>query len=106
MIVIRHGSYGVIVQGHATPTGHIPEKEDIEACAAITALSHQLIGGILQLTPRSDPVYELDHGLMTLSMDGLTQRARFLVQAFVVGCLMVAEGYPDQVMVIDETETE
>jgi len=105
MIIIRSDHHGVTVQGHATPAGHIPSKEDVEACAAITALSHQLIGGILQLTPRSDPVYELDHGLMTLSTDGLTQRARFLVQAFVVGCLMVMEGYPDQVMVIDETET-
>ncbi len=95
MIQIRITDKGVNISGHAG-TQVPPTKQEIEACAAVTALTHTLKYSIETLTSDT-PNMILSKGLFLVNHNGLSTESELLLDAFLTGCKVLSEAYPEQI---------
>lgn len=72
---------------------------EIEACAAVTALTHTLKYSIETLT--SDrPELELKKGFFVIKHENLERDAELLISSFLTGIKVLSEAYPQQIELI------
>lgn len=103
MIHITYDSENLTILGHSNPGGHLSTREEIEACAAITALSQGLLFA-LQDKGYGNISCLLESGTMFLPLDGLGHDGLVLVNGFVSAMKGVADGYPEQITVTTPDE--
>lgn len=94
MIQITRHDGRISIQGHA---GFAPHGQDI-VCAGVSTLAQTLIASIENLT--NDKIeYEATPGMVTITHNRLSDSARLLIDSFLLGVQMIAESYPNHVVV-------
>lgn len=97
MIEIKADKGTITITGHA---GYAPQGEDI-VCAAISALAQTFIASVEELT--DDKIeYEINPGNTVIKLWTLSEKAKTLMESFLLGAKMAAESYPANVKVIKE----
>lgn len=97
MIEIKADKGTITITGHA---GYAPQGEDI-VCAAISALAQIFIASVEELT--DDKIeYEINPGNTVIKLWTLSEKAKTLMESFLLGAKMAAESYPANVKVIKE----
>lgn len=95
MIKICRGNRGIRITGHA---GYAPQGQDI-VCAGVSALVQTLIQSIEELT--NDQIeYSMASGSVRIKYGELSATAQSLMASFFVGARMIADTYPDHVVLI------
>lgn len=94
MTNIEHTDSGITITGHA---GYAPHGKDI-VCAAISALVQTFIASVEELT-EDEIIYIMEPGKIVLKHGNLSKRAQTLKDSFFVGVKMVADTYPDHVVI-------
>lgn len=100
MITITNTQDELTITGHAhSGTGPVT-KDEVEACAAITALAHQLLGCLVLKEPEADDLrYERRKGYCRVQKSGLKRPD--LIEYFMIGAELVQSGYPEFIQIID-----
>lgn len=94
MIEVNIQKQHITVSGHA---GNGPPGQDI-VCAAVSTLTQNLIKSILDLT--EDKIeYGISPGRVDIHYGNLSEKSRTLVDSFFIGICVVAESYPENVMI-------
>lgn len=101
MIEIFDTEDSLIIRGHANDGKHKLTKEEIEACAAVTALAQGLFFSIEDITDE-DPHRKLDKGTLYLDKRYLSNKLKTIVNAYCIGFGAVASGYPDLISYLQD----
>lgn len=96
MIQIRNDNENLTIIGHSNNGDHISTRDDIESCAAITALSQGLCFALSEAGYGNLGAI-LESGMFYLSKEGLGHDGTVLVDGFAKAMEAVADGYPEQV---------
>ena len=94
MIEIRQDGNRISIEGHAE---HAEHGKDI-VCAAISTLSQVFVASVEDLTAAKTKTAQTS-GYMEIVIEESTERAQVLLDSFLLGCRMIADGYPDNVRV-------
>ena len=94
MIVVNVQKDRITVSGHAE---YAEPGKDI-VCAAISTLSQVFVASVEELTAAQIKTAQMG-GYMESVIEESTERAQVLVDSFLLGCRMIADGYPDNVRV-------
>ena len=94
MIVVNVQKDRITVSGHAE---YAEPGRDI-VCAAISTLSQVFVASVEELTAARIK-YAVSGGEADIDLQESTERAQVLLDAFVLGCQMVADEYPEYVRV-------
>ena len=84
----------ITVSGHAE---YAEPGKDI-VCAAISTLSQVFVASVEELTAAKIKTAQTS-GYMEIVIEESTERAQVLLDSFLLGCRMIADGYPDNVRV-------
>lgn len=89
MIVVKVTTNGITVDGHA---GYAEPGKDI-ICAAVSALTFNLISSMEALT--EDPIeYEADDpGHINIHFKDLSEQGKLLIDSFFIGISSISEAY-------------
>lgn len=97
LIEIKVDKGTIIITGHA---GYAPPGNDI-VCAAVSALTQTFIASVEELT-EDNIEYEIEPGNTVIKLWTLSEKAKTLMESFLLGAKMAAESYPANVKVIKE----
>lgn len=100
MIDVRAGPGSIIITGHAN---YAPMGKDI-VCAAISALTQTLKVSVKELT-EDKLEFAISPGRADIEYGNLSDKARLLVDSFLIGVNGVANEYPDNVRVVQAWRT-
>lgn len=95
LITITRYDGGVKIRGHAN---YAEPGKDI-VCAAVSTLAQTLIQSFLQLA-EDTITYDIQPGAVDMKFRYLSERGKVLIDAFFIGCRMIADEYPDNVRVV------
>lgn len=95
MIAVSVRLDGITINGHA---GYAEAGKDI-VCAAITALTENLIDSIESLT--EDAIqYEISPGRVDIHYKDLSEDGKLLVDSFFLGISGISQDFPEYVKII------
>ena len=92
MIEILRNGGNISVNGHAA---YAEIGQDI-VCAGISTLVQTLICSVEQLTDAKIS-YDISPGTADIHIGHLSEQARILINAFSIGCELIANAYPHNV---------
>lgn len=93
MIEVKRTQNRFIINGHANDT-HIEKSErTTQACAAVTALTHTLLYGILDNQP--DVEYEFQAGWFWLKTENLDEKSLYLIDVILNGLYALSCAYEE-----------
>lgn len=99
MIIVHNQENAFVVVGHANDGGHESTREEIEACAAVTALAQGILFA-LDANTDDNPFIDVKPGYLYVSKTGMSDRAVLIVKAFFDAIFGVSTAYPDQITVL------
>ena len=88
------GKITISLSGHA---GYAPRGQDI-VCAGVSALFFCLIESLSQIS--NCKIKEIkENDLETLELTNNDYNSRVLIQSFMIGCMLLANTYPDNIKI-------
>lgn len=94
MIEVTYQNNHIIIKGHAN---YAPIDQDI-VCAGVSTLVQTLIQSIEELT--ADKIkYVMSPGKVDIKYGNLSEQAQLLVDSFFVGLRLIADEYPENVII-------
>lgn len=99
MITITNTPETLSIQGHAHSGPGPANKTEVEACSAITALMHQLLGC---LTAYEHDEFDHKRQKGYFYLDKRTLWRKDLIDYFMIGAELVQSGYPKCIKIIEE----
>lgn len=100
MITITRCESGITISGHAN---YAEPGKDI-VCAGISTLAQTLIRSLDELTS-TEITYDVQPGTVDIKCGLLSEHARVLIDAFFIGCKMIADEYPNNVRIVQAWRT-
>lgn len=94
MVCITISETRIVVQGHAR---YAEAGKDI-VCAAVSALVQTLVRATEDLTS-DDVATTMQTGFVTITYHCPSEKLQILLDSFFIGAGMIAERYPDHVMI-------
>lgn len=95
MIAVSVRLDGITINGHA---GYAEAGKDI-VCAAVTALTENLIDSIESLT-KDEIQYEISPGRVDIHYKDLSEDGKLLVDSFFLGISGISQDFPEYVKII------
>lgn len=96
MINITDNKNYLEIKGHAHQGEGLPTKEEVEACAGVTALVHALIASMATIT-HTEPEFEFRRGYFKVMKSGLTREDLLFIDMFMAGVDMLTSVYGDYI---------
>lgn len=95
MIEVKQNNDGISIKGHA----HYAEPGKDIVCAGVSVLAQNLVASIEALT--TDEIqYDMQLGSIEIKYRNLSEAAQLLVDSFFVGITLIANSYPENVLIL------